>query len=208
MSNSELQERIFYILANLDQGRRVIRKAYEIRTYLIDLVLNGNLAENDFYRITSLLTPQSRSPIWEKYFICKYGCRKVKRNENRGDLEKNGRWYEYKASGFNQGNDMNIVQVRLWQNCDYIIQSISDSGAITFVLTHSQMVNETKLCNAASAHGTKQVTDVNQHNELRFTVSRDSEGWTRWVQTYQRTNPFVEEFLSGLQAAGLRGIPE
>ena len=105
--------------------------AYEIRQYLIDLALSGSITESDFYQITSLLSPQSRSPLWEKYFISKYDCAKVNKNEKRGDVHKSGRFYEFKASGFNQDDGLHIVQIRLWHDCDYIIQSISSAGAIS-----------------------------------------------------------------------------
>ena len=48
----------------------------------------------------------------KNYFIKKYDCEKVSKNENRGDLKKNGRYYEYKSSGYNQNNSVNILQIR------------------------------------------------------------------------------------------------
>lgn len=144
-----------------------------------------------FIKSPVLLTPQSRSPLWEKYFIRKHNCRSVNRNDNCGDLEKNGKYYEYKASGFNRDNALHIVQIRLWQNCDYIVESITDSGPITFILTHDQMEEETVRCKAASAHGTKSVTAVNARNELRMTIRRESEHWDRWTTEYVNPNLYI-----------------
>ena len=126
-----------------------------------------------FYNITSALSPQSRSPLWEKYFIQKYDCRSVNHNEDRGDLEKDGRYYEYKASGFNRDNALHIVQIKFWQNCDYIVQSISSYGIITFILTHDQMIQEAIRCKTTSAHGTRSVTTLNKRNELRMILFID-----------------------------------
>ena len=122
MNRKELNETISYILDNIDESRRVKDSAVNIKEKLIDLTIEEQvISEQDFYRISSVLTPQSRSPMWEKYFIKKHDCEKVKRNEDRGDLKKNGRYYEYKCSGYNQNNSVNIVQIRPWQDCDYII---------------------------------------------------------------------------------------
>ena len=79
---------------------------------------------------------------------------------------------------------LHIVQIRLWHDCRYIIQSISKEGAITFVLTHEEMEQETLLLQAQSAHGTRNITAENKFNELRMTVKKDTEHWDRWVKHY------------------------
>ena len=131
-----------------------------------------------------MLTPQSRSPLWENYFIKKHDCERVNKNEDRGDFKKNGRYYEYKSSGYNQTNSVNIVQIRPWQDCDYIIQSISDDRATTFVLTHAEMMLETEKLKATSAHGTKTALADNVTKELRMTLKRYSVDWDRWINHY------------------------
>ncbi len=190
MSSHEALRQARFILDSLHVKDEIVHAAYEIKDYLIDLVLDDFLEEMDFYNITSAFSPQSRSPLWEKYFIQKHSCRPVNRNEDRGDLEKDGRYYEYKASGFNRDNALHIVQIRLWQNCDYIVQSISNYDVITFVLTHNQMTQESIRCKASSAHGTKSVTALNERNELRMTLLIDSDHWNRWVTEYKNLEPF------------------
>ena len=122
----------------------------------------------------------------KKYFIKKYDCERVSKDEDRGDFKKNGRYYEYKSSGYNQNNSVNIVQIRPWQDCDYIIQSISDDGATTFVLTHAEMMLETRKLKAASAHGTKKALEDNKNKELRITLKKDSADWNRWINDYHK----------------------
>ena len=151
------------------------------------MATEGKITEQEFYKITSVLTPQSRSPIWENYFRKKHGCRPVKKNDNRGDFEKDGKYYEYKASGYNADNSVHIVQIRLWQNCDYVIQAISDDVVMTFILSHSEMEKETELLNASSAHGTEEVSSVSQHVELRMTLKPDTEDFNRWIKLYEKT---------------------
>ena len=103
--------------------------------------------------------------MWENYFIKKHGCERVRKEEDRGDFKKNGRYYEYKSSGYNQDNSVHMLQIRPWQDCDYIIQSITDDGATTFVLTHAEMMFEMKKLNASPAHGTKEVVADNEKIE-------------------------------------------
>lgn len=184
MRQVELGETIQFILANLDDTREVVRHTYRIRKRLVDLAMAGKISERDFYRITSVLAPPSRSSLWQNYFIKANGGRRVKATDNQGDFEKNGTFYEYKASGFNEGNVVNIVQIRLWQNCDYVVQSVSDNGAVTFMLDHEEMRLETELVPASAAHGTRLVTGESQHVELRMTFGRDSDVWKRWVDQY------------------------
>ncbi len=181
----EVDKTLHFILENIDNSRKVITAVYEIKSYLVDSVLNKKINEQQFYKITSMLTPQSRSSMWEKYFRIKNGYKNVKPSENKGDLEKDGIFYEYKSSGYNQDGATHIVQIRLWQKCNYIIQSISDDSVLTFVLSHEEMVAETNLLKASIAHGTKQVSEVNKHNELRMTLVPDSKDWDRWIKKYK-----------------------
>ena len=193
MNQKELMEIVEYVLENIESVRHVVDQAYQIREYLIDLTLENKITERDFYRISSILSPQSRSPMWQNYFIRKYDCTKISARDDRGDFEKNDKCYEYKASGYNRDNAIHIVQIRLWQPCDYIIQYISDEGAETFLLTHENMQEETDKLKASSAHGTQTVSQVNIHNELRMTIKLHSSDWDRWMNEYYRENPFSTE---------------
>ena len=186
MNQIELKKTISYILDNIDESRKVKNCAFSIRKKLIDLTLEQVISEQDFYKISSVLTPQSRSPLWEKYFIKKHDCEKVNKNDDRGDFKKNGTYYEYKSSGYNQTNSVNMVQIRPWQDCDYIIQSISDDGATTFVLTHADMMLEMKELKATRAHGTKKALVDNENIEYRMTLKKDSAHWDRWISNYYK----------------------
>ncbi len=187
MNQIKLNKTISYILDNIDESRKVKNCAFSIRKKLIDLTLEEQvISEQEFYRISSVLSPQSRSPLWEKYFIKKHDCEKVNKNDDRGDFKKNGTYYEYKSSGYNQTNSVNMVQIRPWQNCDYIIQSISDDGATTFVLTHADMMLEMENLKATPAHGTKKALEDNENIEYRMTLKRDSTDWDRWINKYHK----------------------
>ena len=186
MNRKELNETLCYILDNIGDSRKLRDSVVSVKDELIDLTLEKVISEQDFYKISSVLTPQSRSPLWEKYFIKKYDCERVNKNEDRGDLKKNDRYYEYKSSGYNQNNAVNVIQIRPWQKCDYIIQSISDNGATTFVLTRAEMKSEMEMLKAGSAHGTKTAVADNVNKEFKITVKINSADWDRWISNYRK----------------------
>ena len=186
MNRIEVKKTIRVILDRIDKSRRLKESVESIKDELIDLTFEQEISEQDFYKISSVLSTQSRSPLWENYFIKKHGCERVKRNEDRGDFKKNGRYYEYKSSGDNQNNSVNILQIRPWQDCDYIIQSISDDRATTFVLTHAEMMLEMERLKATPAHGTPKALEDNRTIEYGIRVKRGSADWDRWINNYRK----------------------
>ena len=192
MDRKELNKTLSFILDNIDESRKVKMSVESIKDELIDLTLQKVITEQEFYKISSALLSQSRSPLWEKYFMKKHDCEKVSKDEDRGDFKKNGRYYEYKSSGYNQNNSVNMIQIRLWQDCDYIIQSISDDGAITFVLTRAEIELEIKKLKASSAHGTKRSLEFNKTKELRMSLKRGSTDWDRWIKNYRKEDDIFQ----------------
>ncbi len=187
MNQKELNKTISFVLENIDNSRIVLNSVARIRDQLIDLTLEKKeISELDFYKISSVLSTQARSPLWENYFIKKHDCQRVNKSEDRGDFKKNGRFYEYKSSGYNLSNSVHLLQIRPWQDCDYIIESISDDGATTFVLTHAEMMLEMKRLKASPAHGTKEVVADNTKIEYMMTVERGSIDWDRWINNYRK----------------------
>ena len=59
---------------------------------------------------------------------------------------------------------------------------------VTFILTHDEMEQETKMMGARSAHGTKEVIDINQLVELKITLVPFSKDWERWLNNYQKAD--------------------
>ena len=181
----DLRKNIHYVLKNLEKVQRVRKTAFALRKHLIDLTLNHKINEKDFYKITSLLSPQSRSVLWQNYYIKKHHCIKVPVASDRGDFIQDKEYYEYKSSGFNSDDSLNIVQIREWQNCSYIIQSIQNTGAVwTFKLTADEMKKEVLLCKASVAHGTKISNIQNKNIEKRMTIQKGDKNWLRWKRKY------------------------
>lgn len=159
---------------------------YKYKNAILKDFLNDKLNNQEFYSYTSLLTPQSRSPLWEKAFICKINAKKIPASAGKGDLLWENKYYEYKVSGLNAENMLHVVQIRIWQDVNYIIQYISkDFEVYTFMLTHSEMVDEIKQTGATAAHGTKKANISNKNIEYRFTIKKDSVSWKRWVKKYK-----------------------
>ena len=123
--------------------------------------------------------------MWEKYFMMKYGAISIRSQENAGDFILDGVHYEYKASSNDEGV-LHIVQIRLWQNCDYLIQHIEpEKKVITFCLRHADMEQEmTKRLSISAAHGTKEANEKNENVELRTTIEVGSDDWRRWLESY------------------------
>ncbi len=193
MNQKELNETISFILDNIDSSRIVMNSVASIRHQLIDLTIEEQvISEEDFYKISSVLSTQSRSPLWENYFMKKHDCERVNKSEDRGDFKKNGRYYEYKSSGYNLDNSVNMLQIRPWQDCDYIIQSISDDGATTFVLTHAEMMLEMDKLKASPAHGTRKALVNNENIEYMMAVKRDSTDWDRWINNYRKEDDIFQ----------------
>ena len=95
MNRIEVRKTIRVILDSIDKSRRLKETVESVKDELIDLTLEEQeISEQDFYKISSVLSTQSRSPLWENYFIKKHDCERVSKNENRGDFKKNGRHYE------------------------------------------------------------------------------------------------------------------
>ena len=193
MNRIEVKRTIRVILDSIDKSRRLKESVESVKDELIDLTIEEQeISEQDFYKISSVLSTQARSPLWENYFIKKHGCARVSKDENRGDFKKNGRYYEYKSSGDNQNNSVNILQIRPWQDCDYIIQSISDDRATTFVLTHAEMMLEMDRLKASPTHGTKTALEDNKTIEYGIRVKRGSSDWDRWISNYRKEDDIFQ----------------
>ena len=93
-----------------------------------------------------------------------------------------------------------MVQIRLWQDINYYIcvaydvKDISKYKKYIFLLTHDEMVKETK--SATAAHGTKEINKKNKNVELRFSFNctNNDKTFVRWKDKY-----LVEDYESILE---------
>lgn len=172
------------ILKNYDLLVSTVDWVKNNKNDILKLTLEKEIKELDFYKITSLLSTQSRSPLWQKYFQLNNNFQSVGKNENRGDLKKDGKYYEYKISLNDQVN-FRLIQIRIWQDCDYIFQFLTFEKVYTFRLSKKDMEYELKLCRASTAHGTIKSNLNNQNVEKAITIRKGSEHWKRWINKYR-----------------------
>jgi hypothetical protein len=77
---------------------------------LIDIT-NGK----DFFIMIAFLNAQKKAPKIEDFIRNKLQHNSVKKKWNKGDGEKDGEYYEYKISTTNENEQLNALQIRLWQ---------------------------------------------------------------------------------------------
>jgi len=144
-----------------------------------------------FVDLMSVLSPQSYGPRIQNRLIKELGLSPLKASDNQGDAinPTENICYEMKVSIISASNKcLNLVQIRLWQNVNYIcLYYDSSSKKIeVFELTHEQMVKECDLL-GSSAHGTKQANEHNRNKEIRFSLKIDEkdEDYRRWKKLYK-----------------------
>ena len=144
-----------------------------------------------YYMATASLSAQKKAPMGEKFLCNKLNLKQIPSREDRGDaVDENGIYYEFKNSFTNEAKNLNIRQIRLWQDIDFYIcfyineENLDDS--IFFKLTKQEMEEEVELCGGYT-HGTIQANAVNQHSEYSITIpiyNDKNEKTKRWKKKY------------------------
>ena len=173
-----------FILANLDQASLFKQLVHDVKNRLVDFVLTGQIDEATFCKITAHLSSQSRSLLYEKYFIAKHHLITVSAQEGRGDFKYQDRYFEYKVTGFNVDQGIHLVQLRLWQPVDYVIQHVAATGFTTFLLNKADMRREVDTCGGSASHGTKTANLSNTRVEKSIHFKVNDQHWERWVKSY------------------------
>ena len=147
----------------------------------------------------NIMSSQKRSVLIQDRIIkdMNYGPR---RNKDSGDSYGDDKDHEIKSSLITSTNlCINIRQVRMWQNCEYIVlgvdvRSIYKPLGYFFKLTHLNMKCELKKYNASSSHGTKTANQKNINIEMSFTIKIDDTDnhFNRWKNNYRQPSPWNE----------------
>ena len=127
----------------------------------------------------------------EKFLCHKLNMIRVSPSEDRGDAkDSNNLYYEFKNSFTNEAQNLNIRQIRLWQNIDFYyciyINEQDLNKSLFFVLSKEEMEKEVELCGGFT-HGTAVANAVNQHSEYSITIpvyNDNNEKTKRWKQKY------------------------
>ena len=148
--------------------------------------LNKETKNNRILYYLAMKTTQSRSICFEKEFHKTFPhLNKNKAKDEIGDFNTGNKNIEYKVSVLdNITNRTHIVQIRLAQPVDYVIEiidirNLDDINSIILYLTKQQMEDECfKL--ASAAHGKKI-----KAKELRITLKDNTEDFNRWINDYK-----------------------
>ena len=179
-----------------NKNKEILEKALQIQELITKQPkLNLNIEECDdaflYYLSTASLTAQKKAPMGEKFLCHKLNMIRVPPSEDRGDArDNNNLYYEFKNSFTNEAQNLNIRQIRLWQDVDFYyciyINEQDLNKSLFFVLSKEEMEKEVELCGGFT-HGTAIANAVNQHSEYSITIpvyNDNNEKTKRWKQKY------------------------
>lgn len=195
-----------------NENKKVLNRALYVQN-LLEGALNKGVSLTDdivncddaylYYTSTASLTAQAKAPLGERFLCNLLGYTRVSSREDRGDaVDKEGIYYEFKNSFTNQRQNLNIRQIRLWQNVDYYycfyINEEDLDKSVFFILTKDEMIKEVALCGGYT-HGTITANAVNEHNEYSITIpiyNDKNEKTKRWKEKYL-SNELKNKILGG-----------
>ena len=140
--------------------------------------------KNTFWMLT-MMSPPPRGSLMEKRHIKKHPklLTKIGTDVQRGDfVTKSGSYYEYKFSLVNEKRNCCFLQIRLFQDCDYILEvydSIEKEFYI-FLVPHEEMKQLIKE-HGRITHGTeKDNDDKNKMYSLRPKLKSTAKEYAIW----------------------------
>lgn len=191
-----------------NKNNAILTKALKIQELIAkqpNLNINIEKCKNAFlyYSATASLSTQKKAPLGDDFLRDKLNMEKVSPSLDRGDAkDSNGIYYEFKTSYTNEAQNLNMRQIRLWQDvnwyyCIYINEQDLDKS-LFFILSKEEMEKEVELCGGFT-HGTAVANAVNQHSEYSITIpiyNDNNEKTKRWKEKYLSQN-LKERILYG-----------
>lgn len=157
-------------------------KTYDRNANIIDCSFSS------FCKILGSMNAQKKSLIIEDFMNKKLNLKRISPSENRGDAYKDTDYIEYKFSTTNESKNLNLRQIRNWQNITgYIVGYIDyndPDNSIIMYLTKSEMDKEIKYIGCPS-HGTKESNKNNEHIEYSITININSDRMKEWRKKYE-----------------------
>lgn len=114
MTLKEVKEIIHEEKRKIEKVEKILEEQRELSNST-DLM---NMEPNLFFYCLSLLSTQQKAPLCEKYIIKQLKGERVKPSLDRGDFKINEKYYELKCSFNNKDKNLNIRQIRLYQDVD------------------------------------------------------------------------------------------
>jgi hypothetical protein len=155
----------------------------------------------DFIKRMRLLTPQSYGGRVQNYLFRRLGWKPVDQKLDKGDVVNSlGQHFEVKVSLITETNSqVNMVQIRPWQDISGHYIFVVDTTAVGWPLTHfflsrNEMGSELALL-GTSAHGTKEATKDNANRELsiRLPWKPGADLFERWCRFYRQPSLKLDE---------------
>ena len=195
-----------------EKNEKNLQRALRIQKVLNQAKENGVSFTDDivdcgnaylYYTSTAGMTAQAKAPLGERFLCNLLGYTRISSREDCGDaVDENGIYYEFKNSFTNQRQELNIRQIRLWQDIDYYycfyINEEELEKSVFFILTKEEMVEEVALCGGYT-HGTVAANAVNEHSEYSITIpiyNDRNEKTKRWKEKYL-SNELKDKILGG-----------
>ena len=145
---------------------------------------------SDLAKIARFENAQRKGVLYQDYVIAKIGASPVHSSKDRGDYEKYEKFGEIKISFTNKNDNLNVRQVRTYQNIDeYVVMFVNENypdRSKVFRLDSEQMKKEVALIGNVM-HGTKTAAKGNKNVEHGFHIpiyNPDNKSAKRWNSTY------------------------
>ena len=127
-----------------------------------------------FLKTTMLMSPAQRGNAWEKHMMYKNNGIIKKSSEDQGDFECSEYGIcESKISTTNKGIQLNMKQLRLWQDVDTYICAYIDydtpNRSKFYILTKKEMCDQWEKY-GGYMHGTKKSNENNEKPSLSLSI--------------------------------------
>lgn len=182
------------LISEIKEVNRIkLQQELTIQKHLIDLEPSLEITECKdawlYYTCTAHLSAQAKAPMCEKFLCNKLNLIQIPSSKDCGDAtDASGTIYEFKNSFTNQAQNLNIRQIRLWQNIDFYyciyINELDLDKSVFYVLNKDQMAAEVSLCGSYT-HGVSEINKQNKYQEYSITIpvySKRSSLTKRWEQ--------------------------
>ena len=145
-----------------------------IEKYIDNSIQEISLVDTIVISGCGMFSPQKRINFLEDKMRSAFSWKKIKASEEKGDyFDNHGRNFELKCSATNDGNTINILQIRLWQPVDYYRVIYFDldepKNSKSYILPKDVMEAEVKKYGSPT-HGTKNVNKDSKHVEYSLHI--------------------------------------
>lgn len=194
MTLKEIKETIHEEKRKIERVEKILEEQRELSNSTDLMDIEPNL----FFYCLSLLSTQQKAPLCEKYVVKQLKGERVKSSLDRGDFKIDEKYYELKCSFNNKDKNLNIRQIRLYQDVDYYLCGYIDTFCLNksyfYILTKIEMEKEVRMLGSFT-HGTKTAQKEKGNSEYSITIPINplNDTFLRWNEKYGIKN-FLERW--------------